>query len=46
MTRTIEYYKLRMHLLEQRDVVGNQKIISKLRRKIRAMESIENKGRE
>ena len=40
MKRTIEYYKARVHLLEQRDPVGNGNIIRKLKRKIRAMENL------
>lgn len=40
MKRTIEYYKARAHLLEQRDPVGNGNIIRKLKRKIRAMENL------
>ena len=43
MTRTIEYYKMRIHLLEQKDPNVNSKIIKKLRRKVRAME---NTGQE
>lgn len=39
MNRTIEYYKVRIHMLEQRDPVGNSKIIRKLKRKVRAMET-------
>jgi len=43
MKRTIEYYKVRMHKLEQRDPVVNHNIINKLQRKIRALE---NTGQE
>ena len=39
MTRTIEYFKVRIHMLEQRDSVGNDKIIKKLKRKVRTMET-------
>ena len=39
MNRTIEYYKVRVHKLEQRDPVVNRNIINKLRRKIRTMET-------
>lgn len=46
MSRTIEYYKLRIHMLEERDAMGNQKIINKLKRKIRVMERAENIGRD
>lgn len=38
MTRTIESMRNRIHKLEQKDVVGNAKIINKLKRKIRALE--------
>ena len=44
MNRTIEYYKMRAHLLEERDAMVNKNIINKLKRKIRAMESEQNKG--
>ena len=43
MNRTIEYYKTRIHQLEQKDESLNRRIISKLKRKVRAME---NKGQE
>ena len=43
MNRTIEYYKIRIHQLEQRDESANRRIINKMKRKIRAMES---KGQE
>ena len=46
MTRTIEYYKTRIHLLEERDSVGNSKIINKLKRKVRAMEKQKGIGQE
>lgn len=39
MNRTIEYFKVRIHMLEQRDSVGNDKIIRKLKRKVRALET-------
>lgn len=39
MTNTIEALKIRIHMLEQKDVVGNNKIISKLRRRVRALEN-------
>lgn len=39
MNRTIEYFKVRLHKLEQRDPVGNSKIIRKLKRKVRALET-------
>lgn len=38
MTQTIEAIRNRIHKLEQKDVVGNTKIINKLKRKIRALE--------
>lgn len=44
MTRTIESLKVRIHQLEQRDAIGNQNIIKKLKRKVRAMER--EKGQE
>lgn len=43
MTRTIEYYKTRIHLLEQRDPNVNSKIIKKLKRRVKNME---NTGQE
>lgn len=46
MTQTIESLKVRIHKLEQRDPVSNQKIINKLKRKIRALESAESTGQE
>ena len=39
MTNTIEMLKIRIHKLQQKDVVGNAYIISKLQRKIRALEA-------
>ena len=39
MNRTIEYFKVRLHKLEQRDPVVNRNIINKLKRKIRTMEA-------
>lgn len=38
MNNTIEALKVRMHKLQQRDPVGNAKIVAKLKRRIRAME--------
>lgn len=35
---TIDALKVRMHKLQQRDPVGNAKIVAKLRRRIRSME--------
>lgn len=43
MRRTIKYYEMRIHLLEQRDPNVNSKIINKLKRKVRAMK---NTGQE
>lgn len=39
MNNSIESMRIRIHMLEQRDVVRNSKIISKLKRRIRNMES-------
>jgi hypothetical protein len=39
MFNTIDALKVRMHKLQQRDPVGNDKIIRKLRRRIRALEN-------
>lgn len=39
MYNTIEALKVRIHSLQQRDPVGNAKIIAKLKRKIRSMEN-------
>ena len=39
MLNTIDALKVRIHTLQQRDPVGNAKIIAKLKRKVRAMES-------
>lgn len=39
MFNTIDALKVRMHNLQMRDPVGNMRIINKLKRKIRAMES-------
>lgn len=39
MFNTIDALKVRIHNLQQRDPVGNAKIIAKLKRKVRAMES-------
>ena len=46
MTQTIESLKVRIHKLEWRDAVGNQRIINKLKRKVRAMECAKNIGQE
>ena len=39
MYNTIEALKIRIHKLQEKDVVGNSKIIRKLQRRIRAMEN-------
>ena len=39
MTNTIDALKIRIHNLQQKDPVGNAKIINKLKRRVRAMES-------
>ena len=36
---TIDALKVRIHTLQNRDPVGNMRIINKLKRKVRAMES-------
>ena len=46
MKRTTEYYEVRKNLLEQRDATMNKNIINKLARKIRELESNNNKGHE
>ena len=39
MYNTIDALKIRIHNLQQRDPVGNMRIINKLKRKVRAMEN-------
>ena len=39
MYNTIDALKVRIHNLQQRDPVGNVRIINKLKRKVRAMEN-------
>lgn len=39
MFNTIDALKIRIHTLQQRDPVGNARIIAKLKRRIRAMEN-------
>ena len=39
MYNTIDTLKIRIHTLQQRDPVGNAKIIAKLKRRVRAMEN-------
>ena len=39
MFNTIDALKVRIHNLQMKDPVGNMRIINKLKRKVRAMES-------
>lgn len=39
MFNTVDALKIRIHQLQQRDPVGNAKIIRKLQRRVRTMES-------
>ena len=39
MFNTIDTLKIRIHQLQQRDPVGNARIINKLKRKVRSMEN-------
>ena len=39
MNNTIEALKIRIQLLQNRDPVGNMRIINKLKRRVRAIES-------
>lgn len=39
MTNTIDMLKIRIHKLQQRDPVGNDKLIRKIQRRIRALEA-------
>lgn len=39
MFNTIDALKIRIHQLQQRDPVGNARIINKLKRKVRSMEN-------
>lgn len=39
MTKTVEMLQARINILEQRDPVANRRIIAKLNRRIRKMES-------
>jgi hypothetical protein len=39
MMNTIDALKIRMNMLQNRDPVGNMRIINKLKRRVRAMES-------
>ncbi len=39
MYNTIDALKVRINMLQNRDPVGNAKIIAKLKRRLRAMES-------
>ena len=38
MYNTIDSLKIRIHQLQQRDPVGNAKIVNKLKRRVRSME--------
>ena len=42
--RTIEQYQNRINLLRERDSIANEKIIRKLKRKIRALQSVKDTG--
>jgi hypothetical protein len=46
MKPTIESLKVQIHKLEQRDPVTNQKIINKLKRRVRALEKAQTTGQE
>ena len=39
MTTNIDVLKIRIHSLQMKDPVGNMRIINKLKRKVRSMES-------
>lgn len=39
MYNTIDALKVRIHKLQNRDAVGNARLIAKLKRRVRAMES-------
>ena len=39
MFNTIDALKIRIHSLQMRDPVGNMRIINKLKRRVRSMES-------
>lgn len=39
MNNTIDALKIRIHQLQQRDPVGNMRIVNKLKRRVRAMEN-------
>lgn len=39
MYNTIDALKIRIQLLQNRDPIGNMRIINKLKRRVRAMES-------
>ncbi len=39
MNNTIEALKIRIQLLQNRDPVGNMRIINKLKRRVRALEN-------
>ena len=39
MKHTIDDLKIRIHMLEQKDIIGNRRIISKLKRRLRALQN-------
>lgn len=39
MTNTIDALKVRIHNIQQRDPIGNLRIINKLKRRVRALEN-------
>lgn len=39
MTNTIDALKIRIHQLQQRDPLGNIRLINKLKRRVRALEA-------
>ncbi len=39
MYNTIEALKIRIHMLQQRNPVGNDRIVNKLKRRVRALEN-------
>ena len=39
MNNNIEALKIRIHMLQNRDAIGNMRIINKLKRRLRALEN-------
>ena len=39
MNNTIDALKIRIHMLQNRDPVGNMRLINKLKRRVRALEN-------